>query len=112
MTAPARDEAARRLRKMADAIAAGSVPVPSPHWALVFRTGDPAQFEVTARALGIDPGDAETVPDEDGALWLRLRDVSGGIPVEVTAASVVMLEPLSDTDPSIIRRTYALGGAA
>jgi hypothetical protein len=104
------------LHRIADAIEAGeSVPLPSFAWVMVFHAGpcDPAGVEAIARSLGVEDGSTELLAEEEGGLgWLRLRGHVAGVPVQVTGDAGPVLEPLSDDDPSVIRRTYALGGAA
>ena len=104
MTATRAEVAAARLHQIAEAVKAGKLPPPSPHWALVFRTGDAAGLAAAARSLGIEDGDLRRNTDESGD-WLQLRSVAGGVPVEVTAsAEPVLLDKI--TDACVIRRTY------
>lgn len=104
MTATRAEVAAARLHQIAEAVKAGKLPPPSPHWALVFRTGDAAGLAAAARSLGIEDGDLRRNTDESGD-WLQLRSEAGGVPVEVTAsAEPVLLDKI--TDACVIRRTY------
>ena len=97
-------EAAARLHQIAEAVKAGKLPPPSPHWALVFRTGDAAGLAAAARSLGIEDGDLRRNTEEGGD-WLQLRSAAGGVAVEVTAdAGPVLADTI--TDACVIRRTY------
>lgn len=97
-------EAAARLHQIAEAVKAGTLPPPSPHWALVFRAGDAAGLAAAARSLGIEDGELRRNTEEGGD-WLQLRSAAGGVAVEVTAdAGPVLLDTV--TDACVIRRTY------
>jgi hypothetical protein len=100
-----RAEVAVRLHEIAEAIAADeSVPLPAPHWGLVFPAGHPAGLAAAARSLGIKDGELRRNQEESGE-WLQLRSAAGGVAVEVTAAAgPVLPDPL--TAAGVIRRTY------
>jgi hypothetical protein len=91
--------AAAALRRMADAIEAGTVPEPSPHWPLEFRTRDLAALETAAHALGVQDWIRGGGQDEDGGPWAWLSGHVGGVAVRITADErPVLLDPLGEPE--------------
>jgi hypothetical protein len=107
-----RAQSAAALRRIAGRIEADpAIPPLSPHWPLVFPAGtrSPAELEAIARSLGVDAG-AETLADEEGLPWLRVRGHAGGVLVEVTAdTGPVLLDVLAEE--GVIARSYLTGVA-
>jgi hypothetical protein len=102
-----REAVAAGLEKMAARLRGdASLPLPGPHWPLVFRAGDGADLDALAASLGVTAGTREDFTEEDGTPWQRLQGSVGGVPVELTAGTgAVVLDPL--TDDGVVDSTYA-----